>query len=175
MCDRLRINREFSDPELNACFFRTRNLPLPLDQLHPPKMKNSQNMVGKILIFSSGATLAQFNKRFGSGKYPDLFSCACAGKRLIVVIIEKKVDIELDELQENDWTSGSYQDILSEYNANETKENIFPDILSIANQSDPIPMKDVSDDFMDQMGGRYLGESPLARTLSENEIRMEVW
>ena len=49
------------------------------------------------------------------------------------------------------------------------------DILSIATQSDPIPMKDFSDDFMDHMGGGYLGESPLALILlRENKIRMKV-
>ena len=35
-------------------------------------------------------------------------------------------------------------------------------------------MKDVSEDCMDHMEGRYLGESPLARTLREDKIRMKV-
>ena len=67
------------------------------------------------------ATMAQIKECFGSD-YPDLLPCACAGVRLIMVIIEKKVDIELDELKENGWTTGSYQDILNKYNAENMKE-----------------------------------------------------
>ena len=89
-----------------------------------------------------------------------------------MVIMTKKVDMELDELTHSDWTAGSYQDILNKYNANEVKE--FPpahavDILSIATQSDPIPMKDVSDDFLDHMEGKYLGESPFAKNFTRGE------
>ena len=80
-------------------------------------------------------------------------------------------------MTDNDWTTGTYQDIVAKYNANAKKD--FPpahavDILSIATQSDPIPMKDVSENFMDHLEGRYLGESPLARILRENKIRMKV-
>ena len=91
-----------------------------------------------------------------------------------MVIITKKVDMELDELTDNDWTTGSYQDILNKYNANDVKE--FPpahavDILSIATQSDPIPMQDVSDDFLDHMGGKYLGESRLQKLYVRIKLR----
>ena len=47
------------------------------------------------------------------------------------------------------------------------------DILSIATQSDPIPMKDVSDDLLDHMEGIYLGESPFAKTLREDKFKMK--
>ena len=58
-----------------------------------------------------------------------------------MVILTKKVDMELDELTDNDWTAGTYQDILTKYTASDIKD--FPpahavDILSIATQSDPI-------------------------------------
>ena len=99
-----------------------------------------------------------------------------AGVRLIV-IIEKKVDLELDELTDKDWTTGSYQYILNKYNASDVKE--YPsihavDILSIATQSDPIPMKDVSNDFLEHLEGIYLGEPPLAKTLREDEFKMKI-
>ena len=76
-----------------------------------------------------------------------------------MVSTTKKVDMELDELTDNVWTTGTYQDTLAKYNASDMKD--FPpahavDILSIATQSDPIPMKDVSNDLLDHMEGIYL-------------------
>ena len=72
------------------------------------------------------------------------------------MILTKKVGMGLDELTDNDWTTGTYQDILAKCNAGDVKD--FPpahavDILSIATQSDPVPMKDVSNDFMEHMEG----------------------
>ena len=84
------------------------------------------------------------------------------------MILTKKVDMELDELTDNDWKTSTYQDTLSEYNASEIKEFLAAhavDILSIATQSDPIPMEVVSNEFMEEMEGVYLGESPFAKTL----------
>ena len=94
-----------------------------------------------------------------------------------MVILTKKVNVALDELTDDDWTTGTYQNILAKYNASDIKD--FPpahavDILSIATQSDPIPMKDVSDDFLDHMEGIYLRELPFAKTLREGKIKMKI-
>ena len=85
--------------------------------------------------------------------------------------------MELDELTDNGWTTGACQDILSKCSASDIKD--FPaahavDILSIATQSDPIPMKDVSNEFMEEMEGVYLGESPFAKTLRDDKFKMKI-
>ena len=63
-----------------------------------------------------------------------------------MVILTKKIDVALEDMTDNDWTTGTYQDTLAKYNASNIK--YFPivhavDLLSIATQSNPIPMKDV--------------------------------
>ena len=107
-----------------------------------PSLKDRLNFV------LSEATSAQVEEYFGSEIYPELLPCLCAGESFIMT---KQVHMELDELTDNDWTTGPYQDIVNKYNANDVKE--YPlahavDILSIATQSDPTPMKDVSDVFL---------------------------
>ena len=128
-------------------------------------------------FLSSEATSAQVKECFGSEIYLDLLPCLRAGESSIMVILTKKVDMELDELTDNDWTTGTYQDILAKYNASDIKD--FPpahavDILSIATQSDPIPMKDVSNEFMEEREGVYLGESPFARTLGDEKFKLNI-
>ena len=71
-----------------------------------------------------------------------------------------RVDIEIDDLTDDDWTTGSYQYILNKYNAESIKD--YPpihavDTLSIATQSDPKPLKDVSENLMDELGGKIFG------------------
>ena len=48
------------------------------------------------------------------------------------------------------------------------------DLICIGTKSDPIPLKDVSDDLLDGIQGKYLGHTPLIRTLKEDTFRFTV-
>ena len=48
------------------------------------------------------------------------------------------------------------------------------DLLSIATQSDPIPLKDVPENLLDQYDGVYLGESPFVKTLQDDKFHFNV-
>ena len=48
------------------------------------------------------------------------------------------------------------------------------DLLSIATQSDPQPLKDVPLDLLDQYKGIYLGVSPLVATLQDDLFTFEI-
>ena len=48
------------------------------------------------------------------------------------------------------------------------------DLVCIGTKSDPIPLKDVSDNLLDSIKGRYLGHTPLIRTLKEDTFRFTV-
>ena len=94
-----------------------------------------------------------------------------------MVILTKKVDVALDEMTENDWTTGTYQNILAKYNASDVKD--FPpahavDILSIATQNDPVPMKDAPINFTEAQPGSYLGDSPLVKTAREDKFKLRI-
>ena len=128
-----------SDPEVSKNFGNS----------SPRKEKESKILADikeNFEFISSVATWAQVRGFFGGVIGPDRFPCCCATGSIIMVILTKKVDVALDEMTDNDWTTGTYQNILANYNASEVKD--FPtvhavDILSIATQCDPVPMKDV--------------------------------
>ena len=92
-----------------------------------------------------------------------------------MVIITCLKDVK--DMDNDDWTAGTYEEILKKYDA-ESVEDFPPvhpvDMLSIATQSDPIPMKDVSEDLLEQYEGVYLGEAPFVKTLQEDTFVFNV-
>ena len=44
------------------------------------------------------------------------------------------------------------------------------DMLSIATKQDPLPLKDVPDNLLDQYEGAYLGESDFVKTLQDDKF-----
>ena len=62
------------------------------------------------------------------------------------MVILTKIDVALEDMTDNDWTTGTYQDILLKYNASKIEDfatGHAVDLLSIATQNNPIPLKDV--------------------------------
>ena len=92
-------------------------------------------------------------------------------KRRNMVIISCLKDVK--DMGNDDWTAGTYEEILKKYNA-ETVEEFPPvhpvDMLSIATKSNPIPMKEVPEDLFDNYGGVYLGEAPFVKTLQDDKF-----
>ena len=94
-----------------------------------------------------------------------------------MVIITRSKDVKLENMGDNDWSAGTYEEILNKYDAEEIED--FPpvhpvDLLSIATQSDPIPLKDVSENLLDQYDGAYLGDSPFVKTLQDDKFHFNV-
>ena len=74
---------------------------------------------------------------------------------------------------ENDWSAGTYEEILKKYDAEKIDDYppVHPvDMLSIATKKDPIPLKDVPENLLDQYEGVYLGESPFVKTLQDDKF-----
>ena len=92
---------------------------------------------------------------------------------MVIITCQK----EVKDMENDDWTAGTYEEILKKYDA-ECVEDFPPvhpvDMLSIATQSDPIPMKDVSEDLLEQYEGAYLGEAPFVKTLYEDTFVFNV-
>ena len=83
---------------------------------------------------------------------------------IIMVIITKKVSVfnqDPDEMNDDDdWVLGSYAQTREMYDKEFTTNfpRILPaDLICIGTKSDPIPLKDVSDNFLDEFKGKYLG------------------
>ena len=94
-----------------------------------------------------------------------------------MVIITRKQDVSLEDMTENDWTAGTYQEVLAKYNASSIDD--FPtahavDLLSIATQSDPQPLKDVPSNLTEGHPGVYPGESPLVKVLQDDRFTFEI-
>ena len=78
---------------------------------------------------------------------------------------------------EGDWSAGTYEEILKKYDAEKIGDYppVHPvDMLSIATKKDPIPLKDVPEDLLDQYEGVYLGESPFVKTLQDDRFFFNV-
>ena len=121
MCRTFRIERKFFGRELKECFFRSRFFSSP-DFSGPEgfvgfgpvslaqRKKRLCNSFGKCEFQSSVAISAQYIKLFGCKDTPRC--CACAGiKDNIMVIIAKKEGIAMEEMKEDDWTSGTCAEI----------------------------------------------------------------
>ena len=86
------------------------------------KIVGQTSLTKNLKVLSSEATSAQVKECFGSEIYPDLLPCLRASGGSIMVALTTKVDMELDELTDNDWTTGTYQDILPNYSASDIKD-----------------------------------------------------
>ena len=134
-------------------------------------------MKENVECISSVATRAQVKEFSGGDIDPDGFPCCRAVGSIIMVIRTKKVNVALEDMTDNDWTTGTYQDILAKYNASNIKD--FPivhavDLLSIATQSNPIPMKDVPVNFTEALPGIYHGGSSLVETLQKDTFKFKI-
>ena len=120
------------------------------------------------------ATKAQvFGEVFGRSLEFD--SCSSLSKRRSMVIITCLKDVK--DMGNDDWSAGTYKEILKKYDAESVDD--FPlvhpvDMLSIATQKDPIPLKDVPEDLLDQYEGAYLGEPPFVKTLQDDKFVFNV-
>ena len=83
-----------------------------------------------------------------------------------MVTITKKVSVfnqDPEEMNDDDaWVLGSYAQTREMYDKEFTPNfpRILPvDLICIGIKSDPIPLKDVSDNFLDGFKRRYLGEN----------------
>ena len=127
---------------------------------------------------SSVATKAQIIRECFGGKFePDRCTCDSAASCSIMVIINCSKNVSPEDMKDSDWTAGTYEEILAKYNAGNIDD--FPtahavDLLSIATQSDPQPMKDVPLDLLDQHQGIYLGISPLVATLQDDVFSFDI-
>ena len=125
---------------------------------------------------SSVATKAQVREFFGGEIDPDRFPRCCAAGSNIMVILTKKTDVMLEDVTDDDWATGTYHDILAKYNA--SRIEYFPtahavDLLSIATQSNPIPLKDVPLNYIEALPGIYHGES-LVETLRKDTFKFKI-
>ena len=62
-------------------------------------------------------------------------------------------------IDDDDWEVEAYADICERYDKDfgTTYPNIYPaDLISIGTKSDPLPLKDVSDNFLNEFDGMYL-------------------
>jgi len=94
-----------------------------------------------------------------------------------MVIITRSKDVKPEDMGDDDWSAGTYEEILNKYDAEKIED--YPpvhavDLLSIATQSDPVPLKDVSENLLDQYDGVYLGDSPLVKTLQDDKFFFNV-
>ena len=69
-----------------------------------------------------------------------------------MVIINCLNNVSPEDMKDSDWTAGTYEEVLAKYNASNMDD--FPtahavDLLSIATQSDPQPMKDVPSNLLE--------------------------
>ena len=146
----------------------------------PRKQKESKifaDIKENVECISSVATSAQVKEFFGSAIDPDRFPRCCAAGSNIMVILTKKIDVALEDITDNDWTTGTYQDILLKYNASKIKD--FPtahavDLLSIATQNNPIPLKDVPLNLTEALPGIYYGEQWLVKTLQDDTFKFKI-
>ena len=63
----------------------------------------------------------------------------------------------------DDWQLGTYEQISARLD-NEFKElkQVHPvDLVCIGTKTDPRPLKDAPDDYLDSIEGRYLGHTPV--------------
>ena len=98
-----------------------------------------------------------------------------------MVVIAKKVSVfnqDPDEMNDDDdWVLGSYAQSREMYDKEFTTNfpRILPaDLICIGIKSDPIPLKDVNDNFLYEFDGRYLGESDLIKTRKEDKFKFTV-
>ena len=94
-----------------------------------------------------------------------------------MVIITRSKDVKPEAMGDDDWSAGTYEEILNKYDAEKIED--YPpvhavDLLSIATQSDPIPLKDVPENLLDQYDGVYLGDSPFVKTLQDDKFHFNV-
>ena len=123
---------------------------------------------------SSAVTKAQaFSECFGKRFEFDRCSCNSSTSSRSMVIIKRSSEVRPEDMQEFDWSAGTYEEILSKYDA-ESIDDYPPvhavDLLSIATKSDPVPMKDVPEDLLDRYRGVYLGNSPFVKTLQDDKF-----
>ena len=64
-------------------------------------------------------------------------------------------------IDDDDWEVEAYDDICERYNKDfgTTYPKFYPaGLISIGTKSDPLPLKYVRDNFLNEFTGRYLGE-----------------
>ena len=122
------------------------------------------------------ATKAQVvSEYFGRNLEFDRCSCNSLTSSRSMVIITCLKDVK--DMGNDDWSAGTYAEILKKYDAERIEEypRVHPvDMLSIATKQDPIPLKDVPENLLDQFEGVYLGESDLVETLQDDKFLFNV-
>ena len=105
------------------------------------------------LRLSSVATKAQIIRECFGGKFePDRCICYSAAACSVMMIINRLNNVLLEDMKDSDWIVGTYEEASAKYNAGSIDD--FPsahavDLLSIATQSDPRPMKDVQSNLLE--------------------------
>ena len=112
---------------------------------------------------------------FGRNLESDRCSCNSLTSSRSMVIITCLKDVK--DMGNDDWSAGTYAEILKKYDAERIEEypRVHPvDMLSIATKQDPIPLKDVPENLLDQFEGAYLGESDFVKTLQDDKFFFSV-
>ena len=94
-----------------------------------------------------------------------------------MVIINRLNNVLLEDMTDSEWIAGTYEEVLIKYNASSIDD--FPtvhavDLLSIATQSDPQPLKDVPSNLTEGPKGVYLGESSLVKSLQDDRLIFKI-
>ena len=96
---------------------------------------------------------------------------------VLIDITNKELKEETsDMLDDEDWEVEGYESIKERYDKdfNEYYPKIVPvDLISIGTKSGPIPLKNVSDDFLRDYEGSYLGQTDLIKALKEDRCKFK--
>ena len=126
----------------------------------------------------SVAILAQIIKPFDCENAHRVVVCTGIKDDIMVIIgrIKNQYNQNPDDMGNDDWQLGTYEQISARLD-NEFKElkQVHPvDLVCIGTKTDPRPLKDVPDDYLDTIEGQYLGHTPLIPALNANIFHFTV-
>ena len=76
---------------------------------------------------------------------------------------------------EDDWQFGSYEDTEFRLRENLKIKGIHAvDVVSIGTKNDPIPLKDVDDELISGLEGKYCGHNPVIPALKKDTFQVKL-